>query len=91
MTHAKVHSPHRGVPLEQIIGTWCADWNSDVLQFSQYLLEWYKCSWKIEARRYQSKNVPVPSKAQPYRLLRANDKNERQQKYSGLPDREKRN
>ena len=72
-----------------MIGTWCADWNPDVLQFSQFVLEWCECSWKIDPRKCQSENVPVPSKTQPQRLPRADDENERQQNYSGLPNREK--
>ena len=40
-------------------------------------------------RKCQSKNVPVSSKAQPQRLPRVDDENERQQKYSCLPNREK--
>ena len=88
--HVLKFTPHIEVfPFEQIIGTRCANWNPDVLQFSQFVLEWCECSWKVDARKCQSKNVPVSSKAQPQRLPRADDENERQQKYSGLPDREK--
>ena len=42
-----------------MIGTWCADWNPDVLQFSQFVLEWCECSWKIDPRKCQSENVPM--------------------------------
>ena len=70
---AKVHTPHRGVPLKQIAGTWCADWNPDVLQFSQFVLEWCERSWKIDTLRGESENVSVSSKAQPQCLPRGDD------------------
>ena len=77
---------NRRIPLKQVIGSWCAHWNPDVLQFSQFVLEWCECSWKIDPQKCQSENVPVSSKAQPLCLLRVDDENERQQNYRSLPD-----
>ena len=54
-----------------------------------FFLNGVNVAGKVDARKCQSKNVPVSSKAQPQRLPRADDENERQQKSSGLPDREK--
>ena len=55
------------------------------------ILEQCECSWKIETRRGQSRNVTVLSNAQPQHLPRVDDENERQQSLGGLPDREKSN